>query len=343
MKLSKLIAKDFHKTFLSKKSHQIDKGGRASTKTSKNALKIGYHTITEKNCSVIIIKRYSNTLRNSVYKEMKRALGRLGLVENIDYKANVSPMQIKILQTGNNIYFAGGDDYEKVKGFIDENRPIKIVWFEELTEFDSEETLQQINATFQRGNIDWFISMYSYNPPKNKFDWVNKWAEDMATRDDTLIIHTDYRSVPREWLGELFISEAERLKHYDTKRYNWMYLGEVIGVEGLIFNPDQIELVKEVPRIIYIDFSIDSGHQTSATVCGAYGMGIDNNVYRLDTYYYSPNEKSVKKAPSQLTKDLFNFQISVMKEYQAVKDKETIDSAERSIKKPVLFRLWYKT
>lgn len=41
----------------------------------------------------------------------------------------------------------------------------------------------------------------------------------------------------------MFIDEAERLQKYDTKRYNWIYLGEVIGIEGLIYNPDHVEYV----------------------------------------------------------------------------------------------------
>lgn len=60
-------------------------------------------------------------------------------------------------------------------------------------------------------------------------------------------------------------------------------------------------------------FSADVGHQTSATAVGAYGTDKDNNVYLLDTYYYSPAGKSVKRAPSQFVEDIYNF-IQVIKE-----------------------------
>ena len=109
-----IIAPHFWNTFNSKKPHQIYAGGRASTKTSMLSIKIDEFNLEYKNCNAIIIKRYQNTIRNSVFKEIKRALKRLGLQEGIDYKATVSPFQIHIFQTGNNIYFAGGDDYEKV-------------------------------------------------------------------------------------------------------------------------------------------------------------------------------------------------------------------------------------
>jgi phage terminase large subunit len=332
MRLSSEIAPHFHRTFKSKKPHQIDKGGRGSTKTSKNGLKVGYHLLKEENCSVVVLRKYKNTLRNSVYKEIKRALYRLGLREEIDYKASVSPMEIEILTNGNKVYFAGLDNYEKVKGLIDENKPIKIIWFEEVTEFDDEEELQQTTATFVRGNDDWFINLYSYNPPKNKYDWVNLWEDKMSQRDDVLITHSDYRTVPREWLGRMFVEEAERLLKYDEKRYKWIYLGEVIGLEGMIYNPDLIKYKNPEGKILYIDFSIDTGHQTSATVCGAYGYCNDGNWYRLDTYYYSPKEKSVKKSPSELSKDIFNFRVEMLKEYKAYPDRETIDSAEGALR-----------
>ena len=335
--LSSLIAPHFYTTFKSKVMHQIDTGGRGSTKTSKNSLKIIYHTIAEKNCSAVIIKKYQNTLRNSVYKEIKRALYRFGAEEEKDYISYKSPLEVH-LNTGNNIYFAGGDDYEKIKGMIDEKNPIKILWFEELTEFDNPDDIDQIIATFTRGNDDWFIVLYSYNPPKNKFHWVNQWALKMAKRSDCIVTHTDYRTVPPEWLGRMFINEAEEMKLNDEQRYRWIYLGEVIGLEGLIYNPELIEYVdedyidKNNVKIISIDFAIDSGHQTSATTVGCYGMGNDGYFYLLDTYYYSPNEKPIKKAPSELSKDIFDFELVMMKKYKTNVDRETIDSAEGALR-----------
>ena len=55
------IAPHFWGSFKSKLPHQIDLGGRGSTKTSKNALKIAYHTIKEDKCSVIVLRKYQNT------------------------------------------------------------------------------------------------------------------------------------------------------------------------------------------------------------------------------------------------------------------------------------------
>lgn len=328
--LKSILAPHFWKTFLSKKPHQIDKGGRGSTKTSKNALKVCFHCISEDNCSAIIIRKTQNTLRDSVYKEIKRALTRLGLVDGVDYTSYLAPMRIK-LYNGNTIYFGGLDDYEKIKGFIDETRPIKIVWFEEVTEFKGEEELQQVNATFSRGNNDWFISLYSFNPPKNKFDWVNEWVESVRNQEGYLVTESDYRTVPKEWLGNMFIEEAERMAKYDKRRYEWIYLGKVIGLEGLIFNYDLLDVVEEPDlRCIYIDFAMDVGYSTSATTCLAIGYMSDGNWYLLDTYYSSPQENE-KKAPSRLADELFEFRKNVQMKYGGLIDKETCDSAETAL------------
>ena len=337
VRVKDIIAPHFYNVFNSKKTNQIFKGGRNSTKSSMIAIKIVYNCLNNDNCSAVALRNHKTDLRKSVYKEIKRACKRLHLIEGIDYKATVAPMEIKF-NNGNTVYFAGGDDFEAVKGTIDEEKLIKIVWFEEATGFKDEETIEQIKATFLRGNNDWFMAIYSFNPPKNKFNWINKWVESKQGLKEWLIHHSDYRTVSPLWVGKIAIQEAETLRINDEKRYKWIYLGEVIGLEGLIYNPDLIEYVEEdyleknKIRILYIDFAIDSGHQTSATAVGAYGFGGDGYWYLLDTYYYSPHEKTVKKAPSELSKDIFNFEIEMIKRYRTVTDKETIDSAEGALR-----------
>lgn len=334
--LKDIVAPHFWSIFNNLKVHNVIYGGRGSTKTSMVALNIVYSCISDDNCSAVILRRYQNLLRNSVYKEIKKACNRLGLIEKVDYKASVSPLQVTF-NNGNTIYFAGGDDYEAVKGMTDEHKLIKKVWFEELTGWDSPDEIDQIIATFTRGNNSYFNAFYTYNPPRNRYSWVNIWKEEKSIRDDYLFNESDYRTVPQEWLGNIFLNEAERLKKYDEKRYRWIYLGEVIGIEGLIYNPDLFKIkpsnyIKDKKlRCLYIDLAIDAGYSTSATTCLAIGYMSDGEWYLLDTYYYSPVDQPTKKAPSDFADDIFNFRINVSKEYQTLIDNETIDSAETAL------------
>jgi len=170
----------------------------------------------------------------------------------------------------------------------------------------------------------------------------------MQKRSSVLYSLSDYRTVPKEWIGVIAIEEAERIKKFDNKRYRWIYLGEVIGLEGLIYNPEQIEWVesdyleKNKVRILYLDFSVDGGHQTSATTCGCFGYGSDGYWYLLDLYYYSPYEKTRKKAPSELSQDIFKFEMAMLKKYKCGIDQETIDSAEGALRNQ-LYKDWGKT
>ena len=93
--------------------------------------------------------------------------------------------------------------------------------------------------------------------------------------------------------------------------------------------------------ILYLDFSADGGHQTSATTCGCFGYGSDGYWYLLDLYYYSPHEKSIKKAPSELSKEIFEFELAMLRKYNAAIDAETIDSAEGALRNQ-LYKDWGK-
>lgn len=111
-------------------------------------------------------------------------------------------MEIEYRHTGNRIYFSGSDSVDDTKGLIDEARPIRMVILDELTEFFTAgagaDEIQNIEATFIRGNTGGFQMIYLYNPPKNPASPILKWQQEMDTRPDVLHIHTTYKDVPHE-------------------------------------------------------------------------------------------------------------------------------------------------
>jgi PBSX family phage terminase large subunit len=88
-----------------------------------------------------------------------------------------------------------------------------------------------------------FTVFYSYNPPKSANNWVN--AEVQLTRGDRLFHHSNYLTVPREWLGEQFIVEAEHLKDTKPTSYQHEYLGEVTGTGGEVFDNVKIRPISD--------------------------------------------------------------------------------------------------
>lgn len=221
--------------------HQILTSGRAGTKSSAMAIIANYLILSEPNTAVIIMRKHHNKLYKTVYKELLRAIKRLGLNKNDKklFKITRSPMQITYLPNGNTIYFTGSDSIDDTKGIIDEERSIKLVVLDELTEFfdkgEGEDEINNIVATFVRGNNDRFTMMYLYNPPKNPKAPINEWCKKMEQRKDCIHIHATYKDVPVAWIGKKLIAEAEAMKAADFKMFRWVWLGEAVGLDELIY------------------------------------------------------------------------------------------------------------
>ena len=275
VRISNLIIPKFLDDFNSKMPRQIDEGGRGSTKTSKNSIKVAFTSLSEKDCSAVVLRRNTNKIRRSVFNEIKKGLSRLGLLEKKNYKATVSPFQITVKKTNNKIYFTGIESIDDIKGMVDPDRPIKLVWIEELTEFfdksleEGEELIDNIEATFSRGNNDWFVMLFSFNPPRNPNHPVMQWLNKMKKRNDVIHTHSTYLDVPQEWLGKAFIRQAEALKQSDEELYRHIYLGECVGTRGRIYKiKDEYLVTADVENNDYYDFytmAVDIGLSKSAT------------------------------------------------------------------------------
>ena len=297
-------------------THKIYTSGRAGTKSSRMAIKVIYAIISDPNCSVVVMRKFHNKLRKTVYKEVIRAIGRLKL-DKSDFKITASPMQITYKPNGNTIYFTGSDSIDDTKGMIDEDKKIKLVDIDELTEFfdkgDGEDVLMNIEATFVRGNDDEFCMEYYFNPPKNSKAPIMKWLEKMTQRDDCIHIHSTYKDVPQSWLGKKLIAAAEALKNLDLKMYNWIWLGQCTGLDDVIyymFNPEYHVKdlnADELKKLQFITIGIDYG-QMNATTFQAFGGDLVNKkIAGIGEYYHSGRESGYQKSPSEYAKDFKIF------------------------------------
>ncbi len=135
IKLSDLIIPKYYNSFNDTRyTHKIFTSGRAGTKSSRGGIKAIHKIVSDDNCSVVVIRKTHNKLRKTVFKECLRAITRLKLDKN-DFKITVSPMEIKYKKNQNTIIFTGNDGLDDTKGIIDENKPIKLVILDEITEF----------------------------------------------------------------------------------------------------------------------------------------------------------------------------------------------------------------
>lgn len=237
IKLSNLIAPHFKDAHSHIKGDNFSEywlsGGRGSTKTSFTCIEIITGMIKNPDYNAVCIRKTKASLQDSCYAELIKAINRLGLGEYFQYK--VSPLEIIYLPTGQTIKFRGLDDPEKIKGLSFVKGIPKFIWFEELAEFRNMDEIRSAQQTLERGSQDNFVTFFTYNPPKNRNSWVNAEAE----RDPyyRYTHHSDYRTVPVDWLGDSFISRAEEMRTNKPEIYNHEYLGIATGNdELLVFN-----------------------------------------------------------------------------------------------------------
>lgn len=105
-----------------------------------------------------------------------------------------------------------------------------------------------------------FVVFYSYNPPKSANNWVN--TEVQLTRNDRLFHHSNYLTVPKEWLGEQFLIEAAHLKETKPTSYEHEYLGNVTGTGGEVFSNVKIRPIssEEINQFETIRRGMDFGY-----------------------------------------------------------------------------------
>ncbi|MBU5440303.1 PBSX family phage terminase large subunit [Tissierella sp. MSJ-40] len=234
IKLSNLIAPSFYKVHQGLKeethTHYWLKGGRGSTKSSFISIEIVLGIMQDSQANAVALRKVKDTLKDSVFEQFVWAIEKLG-VSHL-WHIPQSKLEITYIPTGQKILFRGADNPKKIKSTKVSKGYIKYIWYEEVDEFNGMEEIRTINQSLMRGG-ERFVVFYSFNPPQSIRNWVNN--ELLTEREDRLIHHSTYLTVPKWWLGNQFIIEAEHLKKVNPRAYNHEYLGEVTGTGGEIF------------------------------------------------------------------------------------------------------------
>lgn len=331
-----MINPHFDNVLFSDDLNKVLKGGRGSTKSSVISLQLVLDFLEDEQANVLVMRKVANNIELSVYEQIKWAIYELHVQDLFKFKT--SPYRITHKATGTAFYFSGVDDPQKLKSMIIANGYIRWLWFEELAEFDNWDEIDMVRASFTRKKLPpgkHVVTYYSYNPPKNPYDWINEWLNKHQGLSNWFIDHSTYLDVTLPGiLSDDYIDEINIVKANDPDYYRWMYLGEVIGLGTNIYNISLFNRLKGLPDDDYITnlyYSADTGHEVSATACGCFGLTRKGNVILLDTYYYSPEGKTHKKPPSELSKDLKAFIDKNTNKYDKQPTRMTIDSAEGAL------------
>lgn len=260
-------------------------GGRGSCKSSFVSLEIvnGIMQDTTGESNAIVFRRTGATLRESVFAQIAWAVDVLEV--NHLWRGSVSPMKFVYLPTGQEIVFRGLDDSSKLKSIKPRRGVFRFIWFEEFSELPGPNFTRSVLQSVMRGGND-FICFRSFNPPQSRNNWSNMFILEPDPRAVTL--HTSYLDVPPEWLGESFITEADRLKEINPTAYKHEYLGEATGSGGEVFpNVEAREITEDdINALDYFFAGIDWGFSTDPAVFlrVAYNKRTDS-VFFLDEIY----------------------------------------------------------
>lgn len=289
-------------------------GGRGSTKSSFVGLEVINLIKKNSNMHACILRQVANTLRDSVFNQIKWAIGALDLEE--EFKTTLSPLEITYIPTGQKIYFRGADDPDKIKSIKVPFGYIGIAWFEELDQFAGPEAVRKIEQSIIRGGDKAFI-FKSFNPPKTVNNWANKYAKvPKATRYDHV---STYLDVPQKWLGKPFIDEAEFLKSINPSAYEHEYLGIANGNGGNIFDNVKIRTItdEEVNTFDRVYNGVDWGWFPDPWAFNR--MHYDSARRTLYIFDEAHENKKSNKATAKILKEKHNIKTN---------DKVTCDSAE---------------
>lgn len=261
--LKQLIAPSFYEIHNDLKqfrhTHYWLKGGRGSTKSSFISLEVILGMMKDTQANAVVLRKVGQTLQGSVYEQLQWAVSVLG-VEGY-WVSKLSPLEMKYVADGreNKIVFRGADKPKKIKSTKFRKGYCKYIWYEEVDEFAGMEEIRTINQSLLRGGSD-FVVFYSYNPPQSQSNWVNE--EVLQKRNDRLVHHSTYLTVPPEWLGQQFLIEAEHLKAVKPQAYQHEYMGEVTGTGGEVFTNLTLREItdSEISHFDHIARGIDWGY-----------------------------------------------------------------------------------
>ena len=264
VKLTDVIAPSFYEVHrdIAAGGHTYYKldGGRGSVKSTTIGSEIilgimrdAQHGIMS---NAVAFRRYKEQLHDSVFEQLLWCISKLGVESQ--WKATVSPLRLTFIPTGQVILFRGADKVKKAKSIKVSKGYIKYLWFEELDEFENPEKIRSVQQSVVRGG-EAFVVFYSYNPPRSQRNWVNNPAN--WQRPDLLEHHSTYLTVPRAWLGEQFIMDAEHLRDTNPAAYEHEYLGKVTGSGAEVFDNLQSRRItdEEISRFDRIYNGVDWG------------------------------------------------------------------------------------
>lgn len=299
----------------------------------------------------LCVRRYSNTMRDSVYSDLKWAIHKLGLDGHFD--CTVSPMQITRCSTGQKILFRGLDDGLKITSISVDKGVLCWVWIEEAYEITNEDDFNKLDLSI-RGEVPkgYFKQITLTFNPWSATSWLKKRFFDKPD-EDTFVKTTTWQC--NEWLDDSDRNIFLKMKENNPRRYRIEGDGEWGIAEGLIytnvickeFDVDKVRQMNGIKSAFGLDFGFTD---PNAFVCTMVD-NINTKIYIFDEWYQNGvtnrviadqikkmgyggqrvicdcadpksivelQDEGIKSEPSRKGKDSVNHGIQLIQNYQII-------------------------
>ena len=237
----------------------------------------------------LALRKYSNTLKTSVYAELANAIISLGVEDK--FQLLVNPMEIRLKGTKSVIKFANlntAEDYGKVKSIKWPGGYCRLIWFEEADQFLSKHDVDQVLLSLYRGG-DIFETLFTYNTPFSPSHWLNVgWNNDSmmevdgekrSRKEKVCFKHVNLYDIPKGIVPEQVYEMAEAMRLDNLQEWKHVIMGEVGDPATMVF-PNLKPIRKE--DVNFDEFGMntsswrwlvgmDYGYRPDPTVCVVVG------------------------------------------------------------------------
>lgn len=259
--LPSVIGKGYGAFWRSKNFYRVVKGGRGSKKSKTTALWYIVNILKYKWANVLVIRRYSNTNKQSTYTDLKWAANRLK-VSHL-FRFNESMPEITVKATGQKIIFRGLDDPLKITSITVDKGILSWLWLEEAYQVESQDKFETLVESI-RGSVDnedFFKQVTITFNPWSERHWLKPAFFDEETRKkDVFSDTTTYKC--NEWLDNQDIDRYEDLWRTNPRRAAVVANGDWGIVEGLVFENFEVldfDINETIKRIGETTAGIDFG------------------------------------------------------------------------------------
>lgn len=240
LSITKTIGGGYNKFWHNKNFYRVVKGSRGSKKSKTTALNFIFRIMQYSWSNLLVVRRFSNTNKQSTYTDLRWATNRLG-VKHL-FKFNDSLPEITYKPTGQKILFRGLDDPLKITSITVENGILCWAWFEEAYQIETFDKFSTVVESI-RGSVDdpeFFKQITITFNPWSERHWLKPTFFDEDTKlNNTFSYTTTFRV--NEWLDDVDIARYEDLYRTNPRRARIVCDGDWGVAEGLVFENFEVK------------------------------------------------------------------------------------------------------